>query len=83
MTKPGFVNFGVSLMKYFRVTEHTKLQFRWETFNTPNTVQLGTPNTAFVAASTAAGGLNSSGLFGRIFSARDARKMQIALKLIF
>ena len=82
-TRPGFINEDMSVMRYFRVTETRRLQFRLETFNTPNTVQLGAPNTTFVPGTNATGATNTSALFGKIFSARSARQVQLALKLIF
>ena len=82
-TRPGFVNQDMSLMKYFRITETRKLQFRFETFNTVNTVELGAPNTTFVPGTTATGATNTSALFGKIFSSRNPRQVQLALKFIF
>jgi hypothetical protein len=81
--RPGFVNVDMSLMKHFRINERAKFQFRWETFNTLNHVELGGPNTAFVPGTNASGARNSSALFGKIFSSRSARSMQFALKMIF
>lgn len=40
----GRVNFDVGLMKYFKLSEGARLQFRWEAFNLFNTPALGTPN---------------------------------------
>jgi hypothetical protein len=81
--RPGFLNEDMSMMKYFRVTETSKLQFRFETFNTLNRVELGAPNTTFVPGTTTTGATNTSALFGRIFSARSARQVQLAMKYIF
>ena len=81
--RPGIINSDISAMKYFQVHERIKMQFRFETFNTLNHVNLGAPNTAFSPASNASGGGNSSALFGKIFSARNPRQCQVALKLIF
>jgi hypothetical protein len=84
---PGMVNINVSAMKNFKVTERVTTQLRFETFNTPNHVNLGKPNTAFVAAATnntsGPGGGNTSALFGRITSARSPRQCQVALKVSF
>lgn len=82
-TRPGFFNEDMSLMKYFGLGEGRRLQFRFETFNTMNTVQLGAPNTAFVPGTTTTGATNTSALFGKIFSARNPRQVQVALKFIF
>lgn len=77
---PGTVNWDVSLMKNTRITERVGLQFRAEAFNVLNHVNLGQPNTAFVAGPN---GMNSSGSFGVISSARDPRQIQIGMKLRF
>jgi hypothetical protein len=63
---------NLSLMKKFYFREGKYLQFRWEAFNAFNNVNLSDPNTTINQGST-----------GQIFSAGDARVMQIALKLIF
>lgn len=49
-------------------------------FNFLNHVNLGLPNTVFVPGPD---GPNQSGTFGTITSARDARTVQLALKVIF
>ena len=63
---------NLSLMKKFYFMENRYLQFRWEAFNAFNNVNLGDPNTTIGQGST-----------GKIFSAGDARVMQIALKFVF
>lgn len=78
--RPGVVNVDFSLIKDTRITERLRLQFRAETFNTMNHVNLGAPNTTFTAG---ADGTNVNANFGRILSARSARNGQLALKLIF
>jgi hypothetical protein len=77
---PGTVNFDLSLLKNTRITERVNLQFRAEAFNFLNHVNLGAPNTTFAAGPD---GKNSSASFGTISSARDARVMQLGLKVIF
>jgi len=78
------VNFDLSLFKDTFVTESVNVQFRAEAFNFVNHVNLGgrsnAPNTAFRAG---ADGFNSSATFGTITTARDARVIQFALKVIF
>ncbi len=76
----GTVNWDLSLIKNTGLTERTKLQFRAEAFNFLNHVNLGYPNDSFVAG---ADGKNASGTFGVVGSARDARIIQFALKLVF
>jgi hypothetical protein len=77
---PGTVNFDLSLLKNARITERFRLQIRAEAFNFLNRVNLGTPGTSF---SPGPDGKNISATFGRIFSARDARVVQVGLKLLF
>ena len=77
---PGTVNWDLSMIKDTRITESVNLQFRAEAFNFLNHVNLGAPNTSFSAGPD---GRNANAAFGTITSARDARIMQLALKLIF
>lgn len=77
---PGLFNMDLSAIKDTRVTERVRLQFRAEAFNWLNTVNLGLPNGGFSAGPD---GRNQSAAFGTIVSARDARIIQLALKLVF
>lgn len=77
---PGTVNFDFSLIKDTAITEKVNLQFRAESFNVLNHVNLGLPNTSF---SPGADGKNQSATFGTITSAREARVVQFGMKLIF
>jgi hypothetical protein len=77
---PGTVNFDLSMIKETLLTERFTLQFRAEAFNFLNHVNLGAPNTSFSAGPD---GRNANANFATINSARDARVMQLALKLIF
>ncbi len=77
---PGTSNWDLSFIKNTRITERFNLQFRTEMFNFLNHVNLGAPNTGF---SPGPNGLNQSGAFGVITSARDARTIQMSLKLSF
>ncbi|MBM3797081.1 MAG: hypothetical protein FJW31_24225 [Acidobacteria bacterium] len=77
---PGTVNRDLSFIKNTRFTERFNLQFRTEMFNFMNHVNLGAPATGFVPGPN---GLNQSGTFGVITSARDARTIQMSLKLMF
>ncbi|MDP2997871.1 MAG: carboxypeptidase regulatory-like domain-containing protein [Bryobacterales bacterium] len=78
--EPGIVNWDLSLIKNTSITERVSLQFRAESFNFMNHVNLGRPATGFSAGPT---GFNQSGSFGVITSADDARIVQFGLKLIF
>jgi hypothetical protein len=70
---PPMARWDASLYKNTNLTERVSLQFRAETFNLLNHTNFN----SFL--STRFG----SSLFGKIGSARDARVMQLALKLIF
>ncbi len=78
--EPGIANWDLSFIKNTRITERASLQFRAESFNTFNRVNLGRPNTGF---SPGPDGFNRSSTFGVITSADDARIVQFGLKLIF
>ena len=69
---PGYRNVDASIFKDFKV-ERVTFQFRGEFMNLTNTPQFNNPNTNIE--------LPASG--GRIFSAKDARIGQFALKLYF
>jgi hypothetical protein len=69
---PGYQRWDVSLFKVFAIREGLRLQFRAETFNLPN-------HTNFQGVSTSMGSSN----YGQITSTREARRMQLALKLLF
>lgn len=77
---PGTFNWDLSFIKNTRVTERVNLQFRAEMFNFMNNVNLGLPNGGFAAGPN---GRNQSGTFATITSARDARNIQLGLKLLF
>jgi hypothetical protein len=69
---PKYFDIDMSLFKDFVFTEHWRLQFRAESFNTENRLNFSNP-----AASV------SSGTFGRITAVNDPRVLQFALKLFF
>jgi outer membrane receptor protein involved in Fe transport len=69
----GLAQWDASLMKFFRIRENMRLQFRGEFFNVLNHADFGTP----------VGNLSSS-TFGQVLSTRTAPRVgQFALKLIF
>lgn len=70
---PGFANVDFNLSKNFHWGERWRLQFRSEFFNLFNRVNLGSPGLSVAAPAN----------LGRIFSAGDARAVQLALKLSF
>jgi hypothetical protein len=77
---PGTFNWDLSAIKNTRITESVNLQFRAEAFNFLNSVNLNAPSTGF---SPGPGGKNVSATFGTITGARDARSIQLGLKVIF
>jgi hypothetical protein len=77
---PGAINFDLSVIKDTRITERVNLQFRAESFNFTNHVNLGLVDDTFGAGPD---GKNSRAQFGTITSARDARISQLGLKVIF
>lgn len=70
---PHTTVFDAALMRDFRMTERTNLEFRWEVFNVSNTPEFGQPNANLT--SSAAGTITS--LSG------DPRVMQFAARLSF
>jgi len=65
---PGFYEFDLSLGKVFRITESKTLEFKWETYNATNHVNLVNPD-SYIHSDTA----------GQIFGAADMRQMQFGL----
>jgi hypothetical protein len=72
ITGPGYQKWDLSLFKNIPIREALKLQFRAEAFNVWNHTNWDT-----VSLNT------TSSTFGRITGARDARIMQLALKMYF
>ena len=69
---PGVGNVDFAVVKSTGLTERHRLQFRAELFNLFNTPHFGLPVNVM-----------TSGSFGRVTSAADARVIQFALKYIF
>ena len=80
---PGVINIDLSAIKDIPIREKLTIQFRAESFNVLNHVNLGLLSTAGTTFVPGPNGLNSSGTFGTITSARDPRSIQLGLKLIF
>ncbi len=77
---PGAVNFDVSLIKNTYIKERFRVEFRAESFNIENRVNLGLANDTFSAGPDRR---NISSTFGTVNSSRDARIVQLAMKVIF
>jgi hypothetical protein len=69
---PGLNNWDLSFFKNVRLAEHKDLQVRSDFFNTFNHAQFNPPDTTLGDPS-----------LGNILSARDARIIQLSLKLVF
>jgi len=73
MRTSAFWNVDASVFRQFRFLESRLIEFRAESFNTPNTVIMGTPNGNVVDPN-----------FGRVTSTANApRSLQLGLKVIF
>jgi hypothetical protein len=69
---PGIKNWDIGIYKNFQATERVRVQVRGEFFNAFNHVNWGSPSTTLGVAT-----------FGRIFSAGQAREVQLSLKTSF
>jgi len=69
---PGNIGVNASLIRYFQLAEHYRLEARFEAFNAINHTNFNSPGVSFAAAT-----------FGRITSAADPRILQFAMKLHF
>lgn len=78
---PGINNWDLSVMKTFRFTEATNLQFRTEFFNAFNHPQYNNPGTNVTF--NADGTISNPTTFGVITTSRNPRIIQFGLKLNF
>lgn len=69
---PGRVELNVTTSRNFAITDHSRLQFRWEVFNVLNHPNLGLPVNAVNAANA-----------GTIVTADNGRLMQFGLRYMF
>jgi hypothetical protein len=81
LRRPGINKWDVAIFKTFRVQEGKTLQFRAEAFNAPNHPSFGSPANSLSTSST--GVTPTANNFGVITTTRDARVMQIVLRLNF
>ncbi|MGA7854860.1 MAG: TonB-dependent receptor [Candidatus Acidiferrales bacterium] len=72
---PSFFNWDMAIQKYWNITESKRLQFRFEMFNALNHPDFFQPDTNLGDVST--------GNFGRITAAYQARTAQVAAKFYF
>ncbi len=78
---PGLVDLDVSIQKDFALPrESSKLQFRFDMFNTLNHPNFNVPGRV---ATFNSAGVQTSPTFGVITSAQDPRELQFGLKYIF
>jgi hypothetical protein len=80
---PGLSNVDMALLKTFNFTERVKFTYRFETFNLMNHPEVWGMNTSFNGDNPGSGLSASSGQFGQANSYRDARTIQMALRLAF
>jgi hypothetical protein len=69
---PGYASVDLSIARSWALASTRRLEFRWEIFNALNRANLDLPNRTFGTPN-----------FGRIFSAKTPREMQLGLKLTF
>jgi hypothetical protein len=69
---PGFRNVDLGIFRDFKIKERVNLQFRAESTNAFNMVNLNAPSATF-----------SSSSFGSISSARTMRQIQLGMRLHF
>lgn len=73
MRSPGFAQFDFGFHKDTAITERVSLQIRMDAINIFNHTNLGAPVNNWSA----------TGVFGRIFAARDSRNIQLGTKILF
>jgi len=66
---PGFTSLDLVVAKHWTIAGTRQLELRWEIFNALNTTNFDLPNRIFGTAN-----------FGRIFSAKNPREMQLGAK---
>jgi hypothetical protein len=69
---PGYFDMDADLSRFFRITEHQRVELRFEFFNSTNHVNFDAPETSL-----------SSSSFGKLLGAGDPRILQFALKYYF
>jgi hypothetical protein len=72
VTGPGFATLDLAIAKGWSLQRGSRLEFRWEIFNALNRANFDIPSRVFGTAN-----------FGRIFSAKLPREMQLGVRLSF
>jgi hypothetical protein len=80
---PHITNVDASAMRNFNFSERIRLQFRAEIFNLFNHTQVWGINTSFSGDNPGSGLSATDGSFGQPNAWRDARTIQLALRLAF
>ncbi len=87
MRGPSYLDFDFALFKTFQLSESMALQFRAETFNIFNNVNLSPPGGGASGGFSTLGGASTTAVgapgFMQIFSAAAAREVQFSLKFLF
>lgn len=69
---PGYANMDLAVARTWTLPGGPQFEFRWEVFNVLNRANLDLPSRVFGTPN-----------FGRIFSAKNPREMQLGAKLSF
>jgi hypothetical protein len=69
---PGYASLDLAIAKTWPLASQRSIEFRWEIFNALNRTNLDLPNRIFDTPN-----------FGRIFSAKPPREMQVGVKVSF
>ena len=69
---PGYASLDLGIARVWSLADGRRFEFRWEIFNALNRANLDLPNRIFGTPN-----------FGRIFSAKAPREMQLGLKYTF
>ena len=69
---PGFANVDLAIAKTWTLGGTSQVEFRWEIFNLFNRANVDIPNRTFGTPN-----------FGRIFSAKNPREMQLGFRVSF
>ena len=69
---PGIVNLDAAVLRSFRTTELSRIEFRFEMFNATNHTNFGIPGNSF-----------GTPTFGVVTSALESRNLQLGIKFYF